>query len=210
MGPLPLAAERAPSLLLDDCPAGFRCTCVPSEPQGKDCAAQVCVADPERECKTACDCEPGLGCFEGRCLPGIVPVYCCDSDICPEAQQCQHREGGFDRCQDPSCSERVGKVGQAIRRIVRGSSYCVQDRDCAPVDTSTRCIGACGAFVNGQRARSVLRGIRRVDAAVCEGFQEAGCPYVTPSCQAQRPVCIQNRCEGVPTSAPEATSDRAD
>jgi hypothetical protein len=209
MGPLPLAPEQGPNVLPDDCPAGFRCVCVPSEPHAKDCAAQVCVADPERQCKTACDCEPGLGCFEGRCLPGIVPVFCCASDPCPLGEQCQHREGGFDRCpgHDPLCSERVRKVTQAVAQIVRDTGTCIQDSDCVHIDTSTRCVGTCGAFVNERRAKAALWTIKRVDTLVCDGFQEDGCPYVTPACQAQRPACIENQCQGVPIQpTPEPAS----
>ena len=50
----------------DSCPLGFSCTCVPSCPECDDCDAQVCVPDPSRQCETACDCRPGLGCFDNR------------------------------------------------------------------------------------------------------------------------------------------------
>jgi hypothetical protein len=80
------------------CPAGYRCVCVPSCPNCRDCAAQVCVADPREHCQTACDCSPGLMCDDGRCAAGIAPVFCCESDRCPIGQQCQHRDGNLDRC----------------------------------------------------------------------------------------------------------------
>ena len=80
------------------CPAGYRCTCVPSCPTCADCAAQVCVAERNKPCRTACDCPPGLQCDDARCEAGTAPVFCCESDRCPVGQQCQHAEGGTDRC----------------------------------------------------------------------------------------------------------------
>lgn len=80
------------------CPPGYRCACVPSCPACLDCAVRVCVLAPPPECRTACDCEPGLGCFEGKCIAGIAPVFCCEGPQCPAGEQCQHRDGRMDRC----------------------------------------------------------------------------------------------------------------
>ena len=80
------------------CPTGYRCTCVPSCPTCRDCAAQVCVPDINKHCRTACDCPPGLTCDDGRCAAGLTPVFCCESERCPVGQQCQHGDGRPDRC----------------------------------------------------------------------------------------------------------------
>jgi len=80
------------------CPTGYRCACVPSCPTCRDCAAQVCVPELSKQCRTACDCSPGLMCDEGRCVAGFAPVFCCESDRCPIGQQCQHADGRTDRC----------------------------------------------------------------------------------------------------------------
>jgi hypothetical protein len=87
-----------------ECPDGYQCACVPSCPDCRDCAARVCVAGPKRECRTACDCEPGLGCFDGQCIAGFAPVFCCESSQCPAGEQCQHRNGEMSECRaEPAC-----------------------------------------------------------------------------------------------------------
>lgn len=99
MCPAPVSTcQTQPDAAEPSCPAGYRCACVPSCPDCRDCAAQVCVADPREQCQTACDCSPGLMCDDGRCIAGIAPVFCCESERCPIGQQCQHRDGRLDRC----------------------------------------------------------------------------------------------------------------
>lgn len=182
------------------CPPGLTCACVPSCPDCKDCAVRVCVADPSHECRTACDCAPGLGCFNGQCLPGFAPVFCCDARLCPVDEFCQHRDGEHDRCSgpDPRCMERVRKIGQKVEKLVHRASRCEADGDCAHIDTSTQCGGTCGAFVNARYEKKVSQLIDRLDARICDGFREDGCPYATPACQAVRGACVEGRCEAVP------------
>lgn len=185
----------------DSCPLGFSCTCVPSCPECDDCDAQVCVRDPRRQCETACDCPAGLGCFDGRCIAGFAPVYCCDSDVCPAGRQCQERSGEHSRCEDPSnpmCRERVEKISRVIEKLVHVSSYCRADSDCTHIETSTGCGGTCGAFVNKYRADRVEHAIGRLDRAICSSYQEDGCPFATPSCLPLAPACREHRCTGVP------------
>ncbi len=189
----------------DSCPLGFSCTCVPSCPECDDCDAQVCVPDPSRQCETACDCRPGLGCFDNRCIAGFAPVYCCDSDICPTNEQCQARNGEHSRCEDPGdpmCRERVEKISRIIGKLVRRGSRCRADSECTSIDTTTRCRGTCGAFVNKRRAARIERAIDRLDRKICSDYQEDGCPFATPACLAVvlQPACRENRCTGVPFS----------
>ena len=186
---------------IPECPLGYTCTCVPSCPACDDCAVQVCAQGTRPdECRTACDCEPGLGCFDGQCIAGFAPVYCCDDDVCPAGDQCQHRDGTMDVCgpMDPSCRERVKKVTYAIAELVEKGSYCRMDRDCVQIATSTECVGTCGAFVNKKYARSIQRNIWRLNRKVCGSYQEDGCPFATPACLATEPACVKNRCTGVP------------
>lgn len=75
----------------DTCPAGEQC-------QSRSGEMGRCQVQPE--CRTACDCDPGLGCFEGQCIAGVAPVFCCEGDQCPAGDQCQHRDGRMDRCED--------------------------------------------------------------------------------------------------------------
>jgi hypothetical protein len=195
----PTDATRPEAWPPDDCPAGHACVCVPSCPECDDCAAQVCVRDPSRECRTACDCEPGLGCFEGRCIAGFAPVYCCESDVCPAGEQCQSKEGPMGVCEpDPSCFERVEKVSRAIAYTVERTNECRADSDCVRVSTDTRCGGTCGAWVNRKLAPHVERAVAWFDRKICEGFVEDGCPYATPGCLATAGRCVEGRCEGVP------------
>lgn len=124
---------------LADCPPGFHCTCVPSCPNCRDCAARVCVADPPRECRTACDCEPGLGCFDGQCIAGFAPVFCCEGRQCPAGEQCQHRDGPMDRC-GAVCTDQLWSCdipGGANRacgddRVCSCTASCPLCEDCGP------------------------------------------------------------------------------
>ena len=181
------------------CPPGSTCVCVPSCPACRDCAVRVCVVDPSHECRTACDCAPGLGCFNGQCLAGFAPVFCCDARLCPAGEICQHRDGEHDRCSapDPMCMERIRKVNHKIERLIHRASRCRADQDCVHIETTTQCGGTCGAFINGKYEEKVGRRIRRFDHKICDGFVEDGCPFATPGCQAVRGVCVEGRCAGV-------------
>ncbi len=204
MGPIPLEPrqpELGPSILSDDCPKGYSCTCVPSCPTCKDCDAQVCLRDPTRECKTACDCQPGLGCFEGRCLAGIAPVYCCDSPICPAGGMCQGSDGVHDLCprvDDAMCRERQRKISALVHEIVEAGKACHEDSDCAFIGTSTGCGGTCGDYINEDNLRKARRKIAWLDRKICSTYVKDGCPFATPGCLPTRGKCIRGRCEGVP------------
>jgi len=194
-----LATDALSSSIRPDvqrCPSGYECVCVSSRPETDDCAAEVCVQG--SGCKTACDCPTGLGCFEGQCIAGIAPVYCCDSDRCPAGEMCQGRDGEFGRCFDPMCQERVNKVRRFIENLVSHTNKCEQASDCVQIGTSTQCQGTCGEFVNKEYARRVSARIDWVDEEVCSTYQQDGCPFATPACLAVRPACVHNRCTGVP------------
>ena len=198
--PLPLDAERPDIFPFpDDCPKGFSCVCVPSCPECDDCAAEVCVRDPSRECRTACDCAPGLGCFDGQCLAGFAPVYCCDSRICPAGEMCQFENGDMGTCEpDPSCRERVEKVSKLIRAAVERTNGCDEDRDCVLVNTDTECGGTCGEYVNRDLAKHFMKAVAWFDRKVCSEYQDDGCPFATPGCLVTVGRCVDHRCEGVP------------
>lgn len=122
------------------CPRGYQCTCVPSCPSCRDCAVRVCVPAEESECRTACDCDPGLGCFDGKCIAGFAPVFCCEGEQCPAGDQCQHRDGRMDRCEkrcveqawlcndDPDASDR----GCGANRVCSCTASCPTCEDCGP------------------------------------------------------------------------------
>jgi hypothetical protein len=179
------------------CPDGYSCVCVPSCPECADCAAQVCMPSP-RECKTACDCDPGLGCFEGRCIAGFAPVFCCERDECPSFGVCQSQSGEYERCDGPMCERRLRLSRLKIKRVVRRASRCETANQCVRVDTGTQCRGSCGAWVNRLYAQPVERIVGRIDRRICDGYQADGCPYATPGCLAERGVCRRGRCRGVP------------
>jgi len=118
------------------CPAGYQCTCVPSCPNCRDCAARVCVPADEPECRTACDCAPGLGCFDNRCIAGFAAVFCCEGDTCPAGQQCQHDSGEYDTCQRETecrtaCDCEPG-LGCVEGRCSAGNTpvYCCESERC--------------------------------------------------------------------------------
>lgn len=51
-------------------------------------------------CKTACDCQGGLACFQSQCQASMLGmVYCCDDTAnCPAGMFCQSSQGMFARC----------------------------------------------------------------------------------------------------------------
>jgi hypothetical protein len=346
--PLMICADEGG--LLDGCPPGTRCTCVPSCPNCRDCAARVCVADPTRtcrtacdcepglaciqgkciaatapvfccenarcpageqcqhrdgtrgrcpnrpECRTACDCEPGLGCFDGQCIAGFAPVFCCKGRQCPAGEQCQHRDGRMDSCQsacvdqlwrcetpggrdaacgadrfcscsascpfcedcgpgvcvppgvstpypcnddgscarpgdrcacvsscaacddcamslcvpgcaaDPMCDERQKKVTLLTETVGGRAGMCRSDEECVRIDTSTGCLGTCGAWIHRRYAERVERLIQRIDARYCSSYREDGCRFVTPPCRREVGACIAGRCTGI--EPPLATTNR--
>lgn len=274
------------------CPPGHVCACVPSCPECDDCAAQVCIPGDHAECRTACDCDPGLGCFDGQCIAGFAPVLCCERDGCGDTGICQSETGTFkrcgndgchapqvwlcpdksmglgnmidgcgegrqcscsascqlcedcgpgvcvpsgtptpyrcesdgdcaqgdscecvsscpdcddcamsvcvpERCEDPQCEQRVRKSQYKIKRLVKRASRCEADDQCVQISTDTECQGSCGAWVNRMYAEPATRAIHRIDARICDGFQEDGCPYATPGCLATEGVCRHGRCRGV-------------
>ncbi len=131
------AGGLAPVPIAEPCPDGYRCACVPSCPLCADCAAEVCiVADKEPECRTACDCDPGLGCFDGRCIAGFAPVYCCDADVCPAGEQCQHADGRMDHC-DKTCNRELWLCSND------GSTDALQQADVCGDQRECRCTASC-------------------------------------------------------------------
>ena len=178
-----------------DCPPGYVCTCVSSCPACDDCAAFVCTAVAS-ECRTACDCPNTLGCFDGQCIAGFAPVYCCDRGECPIGQQCQSRDGTMLMCDDTTCQDRVRAATEKIETMVERHNRCRHDRQCAWVSTSTECQGSCGAFVRRNFRKRFDRRIRRLDRRVCTGYQQDGCPYATPGCIGEQGICINRRCAG--------------
>lgn len=123
MCPAPLMVCRNTAGTPDGCPPGYDCACVPSCPNCRDCVARVCIAAAKPQCRTACDCEPGLGCFDEKCIAGFAPVFCCDSDQCPAGQQCQHRDGRQDQC-------RQDCIDTAWRCSTDDASTCGDGRVC--------------------------------------------------------------------------------
>lgn len=76
--------------------------------------------NPDPACTTACDCDPGLGCFNGRCAVGVAPVYCCDAE-CPADAACQRADAGYQTC--------------------RPAGACVTTSDCFGHNAPIRCPG---------------------------------------------------------------------
>lgn len=184
------------------CPDGSSCACVPSCPNCRDCAAQVCVpaAKPRPECRTACECAAGLGCFDGKCIAGIAPVYCCDKRECPASEQCQTQSGAMRQCRGPveHCDVLQSKAQNQLARVLASATRCSADEDCVRVETSTRCGGTCGAWVHHRRADFVRRTVNYLDRSLCAAYERDECPFATPRCVNEAGVCREGRCQGVP------------
>jgi len=195
--PPPVVAGAPLSIALDTCPIGYGCRCVPSCPVCADCAATVCVRDPSRDaCESACDCPPGVGCFDGRCVPGGIPFLCCTDEVCPGGDACQDPSGGFRLCSaDPSCPDRRAKVADAIAYLLERANRCEIDSDCARVVTSTTCEYTCGAWASAEHAAAFNGSVQWLDAEYCQGFGCAGLPLVCALSPGAR--CLEGRCVGV-------------
>lgn len=188
--PAPVSTCGDDTASMADCPQGFRCTCVPSCPNCRDCAARVCIADPVRQCRTACDCDPGLGCFDGQCIAGFAPVYCCDGRQCPVGEQCQHPDESMDRC-GAVCTAHVWRCEAAGQndactdgRICSCTASCPLCEDCGPgvcvppgVPTPYRCAAD----------RSCQRGDRCVCVSSCPGCDDCAATVCVPACD--DPMC---------------------
>lgn len=161
----------------DRCPVGQQC-------QHSDGRSDRCG----QQCHTACDCEPGVGCFDGQCIAGFAPVFCCEADRCPAGQQCQHRDGRQDRC-GQAC------VTQAWRCDTPGNT-CEQDRVCA---CSASCPGCadCGPGVCLPRGTATpyrcaadgscsQPGDRCLCVASCPACNDCALNVCVPSCD---PMC---------------------
>lgn len=182
------------------CPDGFSCACVPSCRNCRDCAAQVCVPGAKPQCRTACDCDAGLGCVDGACIAGIAPVFCCDSRECPADVQCQSRSGAMRQCRGPveRCDLLQTQAQNQLARVLATSTRCSTDEDCVRIATSTRCQGTCGAWVHHRRADFVRRTVAYLDRSLCAAYERDQCPYATPRCINEVGACREGRCQGVP------------
>ncbi|MGH7788108.1 MAG: hypothetical protein ACRERC_14645 [Candidatus Binatia bacterium] len=174
------------------CPAGYRCACVPSCPACRDCDAQVCVPELSRQCRTACDCPPGLGCEAERCVAGTAPVFCCESERCPLGQPCQHGDGRADRCGQQcrtacDCEPGVGCFdGQCIAGFA--PVYCCDGAEC-PADQ--QCQHRDGR--HDRCGQACLNQVWRCDTAggSCGADRTCSCSASCPTCEDCGPgVCV--------------------
>ena len=186
--PISTCADADPA-----CPEGYACACVPSCAGCRDCATRVCIEAVEAACETACDCAPGLGCFDGECIAGFAPVFCCDEHPCPKGQQCQSRDGEMGQCAR-DCERVRERAATKIDRAVMLAARCTRDQQCVRVETWTDCQGTCGAWVNQRYAPLVRRVVRYADERICNAYD--GCPFAAPRCVAERGVCSDGRCAG--------------
>lgn len=192
----------------DDCPDGYRCVCVPSCPTCTDCATQVCVRDAAKPCQTACDCPPGLACFESQCLAGFAPVFCCEGTQCPLREQCQHRDGSMDRCHSgcidqgsawlcpPTAEPKLEAVPTdpgAVTNDITADSRCGVDKVCACAVSCPGCDDCVAEVCVPPRTPSPVA--CESDAQCAEGRHCAcvpSCPDCT-DCAAR--LCVRDQCD---------------
>lgn len=178
-----------------ECPAGTECVCVSSCPACDDCAAFVCI-DRKAECDSACDCPGTLGCFDGQCIAGFAPVYCCDNGECPSGQQCQFENGEMSRCDFSTCETRKRLLQANVDQMVANHNSCRSDDQCTWVSTRTDCEGSCGKYIRARFEARFARRIDRLDRRLCNGYADDGCPFINFECERGRAVCVNGRCTG--------------
>jgi hypothetical protein len=99
-----------------------------------------------------------------------------------------------------SCIERrrfaTAKMQGALQHVA--STVCSADTDCVYVAVDTSCGGACRRVVHRDHEPGFAKLREQLDLQVCQGFRSAGCPYATPRCYGQHPVCREGRCAAGP------------
>jgi hypothetical protein len=192
------ACDCSPGLMCDDgrCVAGFAPVfCCESDrcPLGQQCQHRDGRLDRcGHQCQTACDCEPGLGCFDGQCIAGFAPVFCCESDQCPADQQCQHRDGRLDRCGQSCITQawRCDNPGGACEqdRVCMCSASCPDCEDCGPgvcmprgSATPYRCRAEGGCSQPGDRCQCV---------SSCPECDDCALSVCVPGCD---PMCARRQ-----------------
>jgi filamentous hemagglutinin len=96
-------------------------------------------ADLSGTCTTACDCQAGQACFNGRCTAAGQPIYCCSSANCPARAICQNSGGSFGQC--PVVTD--GGVDMASNRDMSGAF-------CSALDCSNGGVNFCMMFGCGR------------------------------------------------------------
>jgi hypothetical protein len=78
-------------------------------------------------CKTACDCQTGLGCLNNACYASnLGKLYCCSSSICPSGSFCQTNTGNYGMCGGMGGGPFPGgpDLAGAPRDAGMGAGYC--------------------------------------------------------------------------------------
>ena len=168
-----------------ECGADRVCSCTASCPACEDCGPGVCVP---AGTPTPYRCNDDGSCTQ----PGD---RCSCASSCPECDDC-----AMNICVpscDAKCQKRLRTSDQRIDRIVEHSRACEGDQECVRVDTSTRCRGTCGVWVNARRTALVKNFTRHLDRRYCRTYQNDRCPFSTPSCVEEIGVCVAGVCTGV-------------
>jgi hypothetical protein len=179
-----------------ECPDGTECVCVSSCPACDDCAAFVCI-DRKAECDSACDCPGTLGCFDGQCIAGFAPVYCCDHGECPSGQQCEFENGEISRCDFSTCDTRRRLLRATIDQMVANHSACRTDEQCVWAPARSDCDSArCGVYVRRSFSDRFDRRFQRLNRRLCADYIADGCIRRDSECGGKQPVCDNGRCSG--------------
>jgi hypothetical protein len=96
-------------------------------------------------CKTACDCQGGLACFQNMCQASMLGmVYCCDDTAnCPSGMFCQSAQGMFGRCGMGGGGGGGGGGGMSCGNIQCSNNNTCTQMGCARCRMST---GTCSAM----------------------------------------------------------------
>jgi hypothetical protein len=174
------AAARTPSfatVIQAAMPGAVEALC---EPPISICSRQVASGG----VLSAGQCPDGYHC---ACVPSCPVCDDCAAEVCV-------RGGGRSPVRDLDCAERRGQIAERIDHVVSRYGRCRADGACVRVDTSTRCGGTCGAWINRRNTLRMQRAMERLDRRYCGDFLERGCPFLTPMCIAGQAVCIDGRC----------------
>lgn len=97
---------------------------------------------------------------------------------------------------DSDCKTRrdftLNRRDKALEFAAKG---CTADAQCVQTRVSTECRGGCPTAVLAKHAEAYEAFLDSLDARVCQGYRDDGCPYATPRCASGVPACIDGMCQ---------------
>lgn len=102
--------------------------------------------------------------------------------------------GLLSSCAFYTCEQRQQNAKTYLDAVYPATLACSMDRDCAQVDITSGCAGACPVPVAGGYKTKMELAVAEVNEKWCRDYRYDGCSYSTPSCKVQLPRCKEGKC----------------